>query len=460
MSTNIINKLSFTMLLLISSAMAALGQENVLDRYIKEAFEHNQGLQQRNFQLEKSLLALKEAKALFYPQVGVAGSYTKAGGGRTIDIPVGDMLNSVYSTLNTLTNSQKFPQLPNQSVLLNPDNYYDLHVRTSLPLINTEIWYAQKIRKEAITLQQATVNVYKRSLVKDIKTAYYQYYQAVKAVEIYNTALAQVQENIRVNKSFLDNGVRNNTSLTRAQAEQQKIETSITEAQNKQQNAQAYFNFLLNQPFMTPITLDSTVFTPALAGISEAKGSLEAGSSISSREELLQLDQQKKIADLQYKLSSSYLIPKLSTFLDLGSQAYNWNVDNKSRYYMWGVNLQWDLFAGGQRKYKAKQAASDIQVIQASYNETNNALQLEVNTAQNNYHTAAASFTNAQTQLQFSEKYYNDQLKVYKAGQLLYIELLDAQNQLTSARLQLSVAFAQVQTALAEIERTQATYKL
>lgn len=454
MSTNIIKRLSFTMLLLISATVAANAQETVLDRYIKQAFEHNQGLQQRNFQLDKSLLALKEARAMFYPQIGLAGSYTKSDGGRTIDLPLGDMLNNVYSTLNTLTNSQQFPQLKNQSVLLNPDNFYDAHVRTSLPLINTEIWYAQKIRKENISLQQATVNVYKRELVKDLKMAYYQYYQAAKAVEIYNIALAQVQENIRVNKSFLDNGVRNSTALTRAQAEQQKIVTSITEAQNKQQNAQAYFNFLMNEPFTTAITLDSTIFTPA------PLLSPEVNSTAGSREELIQLEQQKKIAGLQYRLSSSYLIPKLSTYLDLGSQAYNWKVDNRSRYYMWGVNLQWDLFAGGQRKYKAQQAASDIQVIQASYNETNSALQLEVNTAQNNYRTAVASFTNAQTQLQFSEKYYNDQLKVYKAGQLLYIELLDAQNQLTSARLQLSVAFAQVQTALAEIERTQATYKL
>lgn len=452
MSTNIIKRRSFIMLLLISTTIAANAQENVLDRYIKQAFDHNQGLQQRNFQLDKSLIALKEAKAMFYPQIGLAGSYTKSGGGRTIDIPIGDMLNNVYSTLNTLTNSQQFPQLKNQSFLLNPDNFYDAHVRTSLPLINTEIWYAQKIRKENISLQQATVNVYKRELVKDLKTAYYQYYQAAKAVEIYNIALAQVQENIRVNKSFLDNGVRNSTALTRAQAEQQKIVTSITEAQNKQKNAQAYFNFLMNEPFTTEITLDSTLFTPSL--------SAELNSTAGSREELIQLEQQKKIARLQYKLSSSYLVPRLSTFLDLGSQASNWKVDNKSRYYMFGVNLQWDLFAGGQRKYRAQQAASDVQVIQASYNETNNALQLEVNTAQNNYRTANASFTNAQTQLQFSEKYYNDQLKVYKAGQLLYIELLDAENQLTSARLQLSVAFAQVQTALAEIERTQATYKL
>ncbi|SFE54970.1 Outer membrane protein TolC [Chitinophaga sp. CF118] len=452
MSTNIIKRLSFTLLLLISAVIAANAQETVLDRYIKQAFEHNQGLQQRNFQLEKSLLALKEAKALFYPQIGLTGSYTKAAGGRTIDIPIGDMLNPVYSTLNKLTNSQQFPQLQNQSVLLNPDNYYDAHIRTTLPLINTEIWYAQKIRKESISLQQATVNVYKRELAKDLKTAYYQYYQAAKAVEIYNIALTQVQENIRVNKSFLDNGVRNSTALTRAQAEQQKIVTSITEAQNKQQNAQAYFNFLMNEPFTTEITLDSTLFTPAQV--------LLIDGNAGNREELIQLDQQKKIANLQYRLSSSYLIPKLNTFLDLGTQAYNWNFDNKSRYYMWGVNLQWDLFAGGQRKYKAQQAASDLKVIQASYNETNSALQLEANTAQNNYRTAAATFSNAQTQLQLSEKYYNDQLKVYKAGQLLYIELLDAQNQLTSARLQLSVAFAQVQTALAEIERTTATYKL
>lgn len=458
MSTNIIKRLTFTLLCMISTTAVIHAQqtvnETVLDRYIQQAFANNQGLQQRNFQLEKSLLALKEAKAFFYPHVSLDGSYTKASGGRTIDIPIGDMLNGVYSTLNNLTNSNQFPQLPNQSVQLNPDNYYDAHLRTTLPLINTEIWYAQKMRKEAISLQQATVNVYKRELAKDMKTAYYQYYQAAKAVEIYQTAVAQVQENIRVNKSFLDNGVRNSTALTRAQAELQKIETSITEAKNKQQNAQAYFNFLMNESLTAPIILDSTLLAPVQLLSTDNTG------SAANREELVQLTQQKKIADLQYRLSSSYLIPKLSTFLDLGAQNFDWKVNDQARYYIWGINLQWDLFAGGQRKYKAQQAASDRQVLEASYNETNSALQLQVNTAQNNYRTATASFANAQTQVQFAEKYYNDQLKVYKAGQLLYIELLDAQNQLTSARLQVAVAFAQVQTTLAEIERTQASYKL
>lgn len=70
------------------------------------------------------------------------------------------------------------------------------------------------------------------------------------------------------------------------------------------------------------------------------------------------------------------------------------------------------------------------------------------------------NFNSAQTQLQLAEKYYRDQFKVYKEGQLLYIELLDAQNQLTQARLQLLQAWAQVQISQADIERAQATYPL
>jgi outer membrane protein TolC len=455
MSTIIMKRKTFIIIMAIigTCAQYGYGQSKVLEDYIQSAFAQNQGLKQQHFQLDKSLYALQEARSLFLPQVGLTGNYTKAGGGRTIDIPIGDMLNPVYTTLNQLTNSQKFPQLENQSVLLNPDNFYDVHLRTSLPLVNTEIWYAQKIRRENITLQQAALNVYKRRLVKDIKTAYYQYYQAGKAVDIYNTARSQVQENIRVNTSFLANGVTNGTALTRAKAELQRIEAAVTEAENKKMNAAAYFNFLLNRDLTADIAIDSTIFLPEEITTAPATTS-------NVREELLQLSQQQKIADLYYRQSKSYLVPKLSTFLDLGSQGFNWKVDNQSRYYMWGVSLQWDLFAGGQRKYKAQQAAIDVHSLQAAYDETNLSFQLEQQIAGNNYRTAVANFNSAMEQLRLSEKYHTDQSKVYKAGQLLYIELLDAQNQLTNARLQLSVAFAAVQTAIADIERAQASYKL
>ncbi|WP_343704722.1 TolC family protein [Chitinophaga sp.] len=434
-------------LLMFSNSSA----QSRLDGYITEAVQRNQAVSRQHFQLAKSLYALQEAKAFFMPQASLLANYTKAGGGRTIDLPLGDLMNPVYNTLNELTASQKFPQLSNESILLNPDNFYDAKLRTSLPLINTEIMYAKKIRQEDITRQQAILNVYKRQLVKDVKTAYYQYFQAVRAVEVYNNALKLVQENIRVNQSMLRNGIRNSTSLTRAQTELQRVEASITQARNRQRNARSYFNFLLNRPLADSIELDSaTLAIPAALP--------DAG--IQQREELKQLQTTHTIALLAEKKEQSLFTPKVSTFLDLGSQGFNWDFDNKTRYYLWGVNLQWDIFTGGQRKQRIKQARADASIAQTAYSEALQGLELELNRAQNNYNSACASFRIAQTQLQLSEKYFSDQQKVYREGQLLYIELLDAQDQLTQARLQVLQAWAEVQVSAADVERAQASYPL
>jgi outer membrane protein TolC len=430
----------------------ASAQETVLDAYIHEAFASNQGLRQQNFQLEKSLYALDEARSLFLPNVSLQGSYTKAAGGRTIDVPVGDLLNGVYATLNQLTGAHNFPHLENQSFLLNPDNFYDVHLHTTLPLVDVELYYNRRIKQQLITTQQAAVNVYKRQLVKDIKTAYFQYFQAIQAEKIYDAALDLVSENIRVNQSLLANGVRNSTALTRSMSEQKHTQALRIQAETDAKNAQAYFNFLLNRPSTTDVTLDSAAFAqPAPFDTT--------GTGIGNREELQQWRSLNEANTLDLQLEKSYLIPQVSTFLDLGSQGTG-TIDDKSRYYFWGVSLQWNLFAGGQHTARSRQAAAEEKTTQAGYEETERALQLQLDQSFNNYHSAVEMFRSAQSQLSFAQKYYNDQARAYREGQLLFVELLDAQNQLTQARLEMAQAGAGVQISLAGLERDQATYPL
>lgn len=424
---------------------------NQLDEYIQQAFVNNKGLKDQRFQLDKSLAALQEARSLFGPNVAFLASYTKAGGGRTIDMPIGDLLNPVYKSLNQLTSSHQFPQVDNVSVLLNPDNFYDAKLRTSLPLINAEIYYNQQIKKEQITRQQAALNVYKRQLVQDIKTAYFQYYQASQAVAIYRNALSLIQENIRINESMVRNGIRNNTALYRSQTEKEKTDAAISKAQNEQQNARAYFNFLLNRELNTGIVLDSNLLTH-LQPIPDG--------DVSGREELQQYKSAATAYRLNEKLQKAYIIPRLSTFLDLGSQSMGLHFDDKSRYYLFGVNLEWTLFGAHKYKYRIKQANLDILANDNVTAQTTDALQLQLYQAGNNYRTALRNLGTAQSQLSFAERYYRDQLKVYKEGQLLYIELLDAQNQLTQAQLQMAVSQAAVQTAYASVERAQASYNI
>jgi outer membrane protein TolC len=441
--------------LLVMMTVPARAQKSALENYISEAFKNNQGLQGQQLQLEKSMYALKEAHALFLPNISFGASYSKADGGRTIDLPIGDLFNPVYKSLNQLTNSNSFPNLHNQSILLNPDNYYDARFRTTLSLINSEIYYNEKIKNEKISQQKAAVNVYKRELVKEIKTAYYKYYQAVKAEEIYDNALTLVNENIRVNESLFKNGMQNSTALTRSETEKQKIEASITQAAGNRKNVQAYINFLVNRPLESLVILDTASFVTENQTLSSILNSNTDG-----REELQELQSVIQTNELNKKLQSAYLVPKLNTYLDLGSQGFNFQYNNKTQYYVWGLNLEMNLFSGGLHKYKIQQANLGKQAAEISYKETSSQMQMQLLQSVNNLRTTISDYHNARTQLSLAEKYYADQNKVYKAGQLLYIELLDALTQLTNARLQMAVTIANMQVAYAEAERNAATYPL
>ncbi|MEJ7738745.1 MAG: hypothetical protein WKF97_15070 [Chitinophagaceae bacterium] len=74
-----------------------------LDAFVREGLNANEALKQRNFTLAKSYQALMEAKGLFYPTLSFQSDYNYAVGGRKIDLPLGDLFNPAYSTLNQLT---------------------------------------------------------------------------------------------------------------------------------------------------------------------------------------------------------------------------------------------------------------------------------------------------------------------------------------------------------------------
>jgi len=453
MYTSFIKILSLICLGLILPVTQTFAQQEgeQLDAYIHLAFNSNQGLKQQQFDLDRAMYALKEAKTLYLPSVSMLGAYTKSSGGRTIDIPVGDLVNPIYTALNELTASSKFPQLGNTSEQLNPDNFYDVKLRTSVPLINAEIRYNKLIKQQMITMQQAAVNVYKRALVRDVKTAYYQYDQSLQGIEAYRSALLLINENIRVNASLLKNGMRNGTALLRAQTEKQKISAALVTAQKNADNAKAYFNFLLNRPLT-----DSILIVSQQVLANEPDSSTRVG----QREELQQIRAAQQANTLDYKLQRSSIIPKLNTFLDLGSQGKGTTINSDTRYYLWGVNLQWDLFTGGKTKYRAAQSQASLNATGARLTETENALELKLLQTLNTYRSAKAADKSARATLVLADKYYQDQLKAYRAGQLLYLELIDAQDQLTNAKLKIAETQAGLQISLGELEREQATYPI
>ncbi|MGN7756979.1 TolC family protein [Chryseobacterium sp. 22532] len=438
-----------SMLLLICLGCIAYSQTN-LDRYIEIGLENNEVIKQRNFDVNKSLYALQEAKSLFSPSVAVVANYTIADGGRTIDIPIGDMLNPVYSTLNQITNSNAFPSLENQSVLINPNNFYDIKLHTTMPLLNYEIIYNKKIKTQQAGLQKIELEIYRRELVKDIKIAYYKYLQSLEGIRIYQNALSMVKENQRVNRALFKNDKINRTAVLRSDNEVTRIQANLETAINTSKNAQAYFNFLLNQKLDTEIETDEIIEIPTEL-LSE---------NTENREELQKLNQAKEINGNVYQLTRSSWFPKLSGFADLGFQDFDFRVDKTSRYYFAGLSLEWNIFSGNKNKYKLKQVDEESKKLDSQINNAKQQLLLQFQVSQNNLKSALEQYESDSKQKETATKYNDDVTKLYKEGLAIYIELLDAQNQVVNTQLNTNIALYNSWIAFAELERANATFNL
>lgn len=422
--------------------------QNKLETYIQTGLKNNEVIRQHNFDINKSMYALKEARALFYPTVSLNGSYTKAEGGRTIDIPIGDMLNPVYSTLNQITNSNAFPMLENQSVLINPDNFYDAKIHTTMPLLNFEIIYNKRIKTQQTTLQKIELEIYQRELVKEIKIAYYKYLQSVEGIKIYEDALALVKENQRVNQALFKNEKINRTAVLRSDNEVIRIQANLETARQTSNNARSYFNFLLNQKLDTAIETDQSE-APPIEVLSE---------NTQNREELQKLTQAKEINENVSKLTSSYWLPKVNGFADFGIQDFDFEADKNSRYYFAGVALEWNIFSGNKNKWKLKQVEEDSKKIISQTDNVKQQLLLQFQVSQNNLKSALEQFNADKNQKQSAKKYNDDITKLYKEGQAIYIELLDAQNQWVNAQLNTNISLYNSWIAFAELERANATF--
>ncbi|MDQ1166099.1 TolC family protein [Flavobacterium sp. SORGH_AS_0622] len=422
--------------------------QNKLDSYIETGLKNNEVIKQHNFDINKSMYALKEAHSLFYPTVSLNGTYTKAEGGRTIDIPIGDMLNPVYNTLNQITNSNAFPALENQSVLINPDNFYDAKIHTTMPLLNFEIIYNKRIKSQQTSLQKIELAIYQRELVKEIKIAYYKYLQSVEGIKIYEDALALVKENQRVNQSLYKNEKINRTAVLRSDNEVIRIQANLETAKQTSNNAKSYFNFLLNQKLDTAIEAEENDAPPIDANEENTQ----------NREELQKLNQVKEINENVSRLTSSFWLPKLNGFADFGIQDFDFEVNKQSRYYFAGAAIEWTIFSGNKNKYRLKQVEEESKKISSQTDNVKQQLLLQFQVSQHNLKSALEQFYADKNQKVAAKKYNEDITKLYKQGQAIYIELLDAQNQWVNAQLNTNISLYNSWIAFAELERANATF--
>ncbi len=437
------------LLTLVSSL--SLAQSPILEAYVQQGLKSNLQLQQEQLNFERSAQNLELAKALFFPQLSANASYSLANGGRKISIPVGDLLNPVYSTLNGLTGTNNFPQIPNVSTNFLPNNFHDTKLRMIQPIFNPEIYFNYKAQKELISVQDAQKRAYENELKYNIISAYYQYLETEESLLIYEKTKALLTELMKVNQKLVANDKATKDVVLNASYELDKTDYQLAQARKNNQVAKSYFNFLLNRDLAEAIDKDTTI----RASLSrQAELASLTQTALSQRQEIKQLQGALQTNDQIIGLSkgNAYL-PKINAVGDLGYQGFQYKFDAPQQYWLVQFSLSWDLFKGGEKRIKMQQAKLDYQVTENKMAQLRKQIELQVIQGYYDLEATEQSYRAAQSGIRNAERSFQIIRSKYLEGQALMIEYLDAQTKLTTARLAETIGAYEVLRSEAALQK-------
>jgi outer membrane protein TolC len=457
----------------IVGAHAVSAQEApVLTQLIDEGLRSNLALQQQEIDVQRSRQALREVRSGFFPELTVQARYSRAEGGRTIDLPIGDLVNPAYQTLNDLLaargESADFPTVDNQEIRFLRAREQETTLQLRQPLFAPRVWYGARAQQHQVASQAASVEAFRRELVRDIKVAYYRVRQAERAIDILDAAEQLVAENRRTNERLYAANTVTQDAVFRAEVEALDVQQQRADARARYDRARRALNFLVNRPLTAPLDTAHVpadalveremahVVHPLQAALRPASFSgspqMQSAEDGASRPELRALSAAAAAAEDQRRLAQSGYLPEVSLAVDGGIQGASYGFAGEQPFVMASVVLRWNLFNGFADAARTEQAALTAQRLRTQREETALRIQQQVQSAWDDVQVARRSLQTAEARVRAARESFRITNRRAEEGRANQVTFLDARTALTDAELNLSITRFDVLTHLAELE--------
>lgn len=403
-------------------------QNPVLEVYINKGIASNHALKQRQLDYNQSLVALKEARGLFFPDVSLSARYTVADGGRVITFPVGDLLNPVYTTLN-------FPmEVENQEFRFYRPKEQETKLTLVQPIYNSDLIHNARIREEYSKLARVDMEQYKRNLIREIKTAYYNYQKAWYLAALVDSTLLLVMENHRVSKTLYENDLVTVDAVYRSEAEVSSVRVQQARARGQVQSARSYFNFLINRPLDSDI--ERYAEEPADLLISLEAAQEEA---VNHREEMTSVKRYQALNAHKRRMQQGNATPDLFGMVDYGFQGEEYSFTGSDDFVLASVVLRWQLFQGMSNRNKIRQTRIEGEKLVQVMGETEQKIRMQVIDQYYKVLAAYQAIEAAEKQVSAAEKAFSYIDRKYRENQATLLAFIDARTSYTSAKSNLII---------------------
>jgi outer membrane protein len=435
--------------------------DEAVNGLVADALAANLELDQAGAGIAQRLAALDQARALYLPALDFSARYTRANGGRTINFPVGDLLNPVYATLNQITGTSRFPAVQNQEINFQRTREQDTQVSLTQPLYDARISAGRLAAQSQYEAAAAGRIALAGRIERDMREAYYRWLQARAQIGIFDATLELATENRRVNESLFRNGKITRDLVFRAEADELEVQQSQLGAQNAERLGRSYVNLIRNAPFDRALP-SVAVQDPDIdrlrneLAVRTAQPALDLGplqdTAIQQRYELRQLDAISAAASAGERLARAAFKPRLAFALDIGTQGDTYALTNEDRYLLASVVLKFNFFAGGADQAGIAGARAQQREARVNRSLQEQQIRFQVQQALQDFEFTQASLGTAAKRVEAAAGAFRIASRKRDLGQINQAEFIDSRRAMTDAQLNLNLTRFTALSNLAELE--------
>ena len=439
--------------------------EDGLRELLDDALAANLELRASAAAIQQRMAALDQARARYLPVLDIAARYSVADGGRTIEFPVGDLLNPVYATLDELLVASgqppRFPRIENQSITFLRGNEQETKLVLEQPLYEPRL--GPTVAANRAELDRATSNLaaLRSRVIRDTQQAYYLWLATQQAVLVFEATRELAQSNLAANDSLYRNGKVTRDLVLRAEADLLEVEQQRIAAASRVRIAQGYVNLLRNAPLAMPLP-QAEIDAPAverfrdrmirrLAGRSPDPTELQQVAT-GRRAELQGLDAAIAGGEARQDLARAAFRPRLLLGAEAGIQGDDYDFSDDERYALASVILRWNTFRGGADRAALEEARAFTDELRATRDLAAQRVRLEVQQAVEDLEVADASLETALKRTEAADGALRIASRKRDLGQINEAEFIDARRTMTDARLNLNRVRAEFLSRIAELE--------
>jgi len=450
--------------------------ELTLDKAIQIALNENPTVKIADVEIQKKKYAKKSAQSALYPQIDVAGQYSRtiqkqvmymdgAFDMTTMMMPVfqgmeetfkgsvpnyedGMLLKNIQANSTTQSTSE-------EGFSIGLDNNWTGGINLNWPVVVPTLWKTLEISSLDVELAVEDARSSKINMVNSVRKAFYNVLLAKDAVRVYQESYDNAILNYENIDSKYKQGIVSEFDLIRADVNAKNIKPNLIQAQNAYNLATLSLKAFMGIDMDQDISISGTLYDYEERLYEEI---LKIDTTLVNNSDLKKFDIQNAQMKKTLELYKAQYLPIVSIS---GNYTYmSMNNDFKFGDYLWnpyssiGISISIPIFDGFKKANDIRQTKASLIQMKWQREDVVRNLKLAINSNVNNMTNYVEQVLSTKDVIAQAQKGYEISRKLYDIGMGTLLDLNIAQLGLTQARLAFSQAIYNFLASKADLDKT------